>query len=200
VSSLVHFGAPRERARVVALLLHGRDHDPDTMHELVVKPLALDTVAYIAPAAADRSWYPAGFMAPRADNEPKLDDALDRVARLADELEPTVVIGFSQGACLGCEHVYRRRGHARALIAFTGGLIGPPGMTWHDPGSFAGLRVAISGSAEDRWVPATRMRETEAAFARRGAHVTLALHPGNGHGVVASELDAARAILREFGA
>jgi phospholipase/carboxylesterase len=194
--SLVHFGAPVERARVIALVLHGRDQDPSTMNALVVGPLALDTVAYVAPAAPDRSWYPAGFMAPIADNQPKLGLALARVAELA----PTVVIGFSQGACLGCEYAYRHPDGVRALIAFTGGLIGPPGTTWRDATRLDGMRVAISGSAEDRWVPAARMRETASAFEARGARVALQLHAGDSHGVAAGELATARLILQELGA
>jgi phospholipase/carboxylesterase len=196
VSSLAHFGAPRERARVVALLLHGRDHDPDMMHELVVKPLALDTVAYIAPAAADRSWYPAGFMAPTADNEPKLGDALEQVARLAGELaRPHVVIGFSQGACLACEHVYRRRNAATALIAFTGGLIGPPGTTWRRGDDLRGMPVLISGSVADPWVPIGRMRDTADAIAQLGARVTTQFYAGDGHGVSDDEIALARALI-----
>lgn len=195
----VVFGASLDRARVIALLLHGRDQDPAVMDEHVVRRLALPTVAYVAPAAAERSWYPAGFMAPIADNEPRLSQALERVARIADELAaPHVVIGFSQGACLACEHVYRRG--ARALIAFTGGLIGPPGTTWRSGDELAGMPVLISGSEANPWVPAERMRETADAFARLGARVSTRFHPGDAHAVGDAEIAAARALLVELGA
>jgi phospholipase/carboxylesterase len=195
----VVFGAPLERARVIALLLHGRNQDPAFMDEHVVRRLALPHVAYVAPAAPERSWYPAGFMAPIADNEPRLSQALERVARLADELAaPLVVIGFSQGACLACEHVYRRG--ARALIAFTGGLIGPSGTTWRDSGELAGMPVLISGSDADAWVPVGRMRETGEVFTRLGARVATQFYPGSDHAVSDGELAAARALLAELGA
>ena len=42
-------------------------------------------------------------------------------------------MGFSQGACLACEHVYRQRRRFGALVALTGGLIGPPGLRWEVP-------------------------------------------------------------------
>jgi phospholipase/carboxylesterase len=169
-----YFGVSLDRARVVAILLHGRNHDPAVMDDTVVRRLALDRVAYVAPAAADRSWYPAGFMAPSADNEPALSFALERVARLVDELAtPVAMIGFSQGACLACEHVYRRRDHGRvrALVAFTGGLIGSSGTVWRGGNGLADVPVFIAGSLADPWVPASRMRETVEVFARLGARV-----------------------------
>ncbi|HEX4453175.1 MAG TPA: hypothetical protein VH143_20025 [Kofleriaceae bacterium] len=200
-SPVVYAGAPIEHARVIALLLHGRDQDPATMDEAVVRRIALPGVAYVAPAAADRSWYPAGFMAPIADNEPRLGYALERIALLADELAtPHVVIGFSQGACLACEHVYRNRGRTTALIAFTGGLIGPPGITWRSGDELRDLRALVAGSVVDPWVPVGRMRETADAFARLGARVTTQFYRGEGHAVSDPEIAHARVLLEELGA
>lgn len=197
---VVHAGPPLDRARVVALVLHGRNQDPDTMAEQVVRRLALESVAYMMPAAADHSWYPAGFMAPTADNEPRLSFALERVRLLADAISrPHVLIGFSQGACLACEHIYRHRGQARALVAFTGGLIGPPGTTWQR-GDLAGLTAMVSGSLADPWVPIDRMRETADVFERLGAHVITGFHAGDRHAVTDAEIAAARALLEQLGA
>jgi phospholipase/carboxylesterase len=197
----VFAGAPIDSARVIALVLHGRDQAPATMDEMIVRRLALPGVAYVMPAAADRSWYPAGFMAPTADNEPKLGAALEQVARLADELaRPHVVIGFSQGACLACEHVYRRRGRAAALVAFTGGLIGPAGTMWRRGDDLRDMPVLISGSIADPWVPIGRMRETAEAFAQLGARVTTQFYAGDGHSVSDDEIALARALLVELGA
>jgi predicted esterase len=198
---VVHYGAPLDRARVIALLIHGRNQEPATMDASVVKPLALADVAYLAPAAAEQSWYPAGFMAAVESNEPRLAFALERIAALVDELAPHVVIGFSQGACVACEHVYRASvsgrglGRMRALIAFTGGLIGPPGMTWRAGRELAGVAVQVSGSTADPWVPEGRMRETAEVFAGLGARVETWFHVGDGHGIVEAELAMARALL-----
>jgi phospholipase/carboxylesterase len=181
---------------VIAIVLHGRDQDPETMHELVVRRLALPDVAYVAPAADERSWYPAGFMAPIADNEPRLSLALERVARLADKLAtPQVIIGFSQGACLACEHVYRRRGRIAALIAFTGGLIGPPGTSWRTGDDLRDLPVLIGGSLDDAWVPVARMRETADVLERLGARVVTHFYAGSEHTIVDGELAAARELI-----
>jgi phospholipase/carboxylesterase len=192
----VMFGAPLARARVVAILVHGRTQDPATMNDHVVRRLALDDIAYVAPAAADHSWYPAGFMAQLADNEPRLSFALDRMAQLADDFPRAVVIGFSQGACLACEHVYRRRARPpAALIAFTGGLIGPPQTEWSNAASLAGMPMLLSGSLDDPFVPAGRMRETGEVFDRLGARVRRHFYNGANHEVSDAEISIARDLL-----
>ena len=183
---------------MVAIVLHGRNQDPAFMAEHVIARLALPELAYVVPAAPDRSWYPAGFMAPLADNEPNLSQSLARIAALADELaRPHVVIGFSQGACLACEHVYKRRGATRALIAFTGGLIGPPGTTWRLGDELAGMPALVSGGLADPWVPAERMRATAATFVGLGARVATKFFDGDDHAVRDPEIAAARSLLTE---
>jgi phospholipase/carboxylesterase len=191
----VMFGAPLARARVVAILVHGRTQDPATMNDHIVRRLALDDIAYVAPAAADHTWYPAGFMAPLADNEPRLSFALERMAQLADDFPGAVVIGFSQGACLACEHVYRRARAPAALIAFTGGLIGPPQTVWSDVEGFAGMPMLLWGSINDPFVPAERMRETADVFERLGARVTRHFYDGANHEVSDAEIAIARDLL-----
>jgi predicted esterase len=176
---------------VRAVVLHGRFQDPSWINEHVVRRLGIDTIEYVTPSAGgDGSWYPAKFMSPFADNEPAFSQALAQLAKLSDS--STVLIGFSQGACLACEHVYRRG--ARALIAFTGGLLGPAGTTWSDPTRLQ-LPMLISGALADPWVPAERMNATADAFERRGARVTRQFHGGDRHEVTDSEISAARALL-----
>ncbi len=196
----LHYGASVPRARVLAVVLHGRNQDPAWMEEHVVRPLGLAEIAYCTPAASDRSWYPTTFLAPFGDNEPRLTEALDRVGLLVDELtamaKPVVVIGFSQGACLACELVYRRRAHPpAALVAFTGGLIGPRGTRWLATPTLD-LPVLITGSETDPFVPLDRMRESAVAFTALGARVTELFHPaGDKHEISEPELAAARALL-----
>lgn len=140
--------------------------------------------------------------------------ALERLTALSDQLtaqgwplSTQVLMGFSQGACLVCEHVYRRRRRVAALVAFTGGLIGPPGQRWRggaqtadgdgdgDADVYLDMPVLIGGSDVDPWVPATRMRETAEVFRRLGARVTMELVPGTGHVVGDQQIAAARALL-----
>jgi phospholipase/carboxylesterase len=163
-------------------------------------------VAYVAPEAADRIWYPGRFMAPIDENEPRLTFALQRLAALSDDLaargwphDAQVLMGFSQGACLACEHVYRQRRRFGALVAFTGGLIGPPGLRWEvqdgQPGFCRGMPVLLGGSDDDPWVPASRMKETADVYRRLGARVDIRFFPGTGHMIHDAQVAAARALL-----
>ena len=112
----VHGPAPADAA-VVVIAVHGRGQTTDYMMEHLVGPVAArretDDIAWILPAADDHTWYPMGFLAPLADNQPRLDHALEVLTDLEDEMreipaERIVWMGFSQGACLVAEHVARR--------------------------------------------------------------------------------------------
>ncbi|MEM6457579.1 MAG: hypothetical protein AAF772_21000, partial [Acidobacteriota bacterium] len=88
------------------------------------------------PQADAGTWYPQRFIAPRAANEPFLSGALAAVDRAVGSLvdgglarERIVLAGFSQGACLALEYAARHAGHYGAVLAFTGGLIGPEPFT-----------------------------------------------------------------------
>jgi phospholipase/carboxylesterase len=197
------FGAPVQSPRAVVILLHGRSQSPADMDQQIVRRIDLPDVAYLAPAAAGHTWYPAPFMRPVEDNEPNLGFALARVAALSVDLTARgvppasqVIMGFSQGACLACEYVYRRRQPVRALIALTGGLIGPPELEWapndDGGGAWRGMPLLIAGSDQDPWVPAARMRQTAEVFARGGAAVDLRLHPSAAHEITDAHIAAAR--------
>lgn len=208
-SPLALYGAPVKEADVVAVLLHGRAQTPEYMLENVVRRIDLPGIAYLAPAAAERTWYRASFMAAAHENEPELTYALERLARLCHELEgdgiavaELVVIGFSQGACLACEFVRRRRQRFGALVALTGGLIGPPGTDWSgdtdDAGAYRAMPVLLGGSDADPWVPAERMLATAEWFRRFEARVNVKLYAGMGHAIADEQIDDARAILLEL--
>jgi len=206
------FGAPLDAARAVVILIHGRGQSPGDMAQQIVQrldlPDVLPDVAYIAPAAADQTWYPAGFMAPTEQNQPRLDFALARLAALSDALgaggtppSAQAIVGFSQGACLGCEFVYRNRGRQRfaALCALTGGLIGPPGTEWETVGdAFRDMPVLLGGASADPFVPAARMLETAAVFRGLGARVDATIYPSAVHEVTDDQIARLRAILTEI--
>jgi predicted esterase len=195
-------------ARAVVILIHGRGQDPRDLEEQIVARIGLPDVAYVAPEAAERTWYPAGFMMSVEQNQPRLDFALARVASLADDLrargmplEEQVIFGFSQGACLASEYVYRNRGSQRvaALCAFTGGLIGPPGTAWEATEAlFDGMPVLLGGAREDPWVPAARMLDTAEVFRQLGARVDAPIYPSAAHEINDDQIARARAILIEL--
>ncbi|MFD1561682.1 alpha/beta hydrolase [Paraburkholderia silviterrae] len=199
---LVYGCAPREAALAV-ILVHGRGQSPEWMHDAVVGRFGRGDLVWHAPAAAGQSWYPQRFIAPLDDNEPDLSHALAGLDTLSSALceqgfpyESQVLMGFSQGACLCSEFVWRARRRYGALVAFTGGLIGPPGMR-RDSGhhAFEDMPVLLSSWDDDPHVPAQSVRETAQHFADAGAHVTLKIDAGIEHGIRDAEIGYARTLL-----
>jgi predicted esterase len=198
---IVTAGVPRHAATAAMILVHGRNAAPRNILELAT-PLAHPAVSYLAPAAAGNAWYPLSFLAPREQNEPGLSSALGVLRRLVDDLEADgiprsrlVLLGFSQGACLAAEFVFRHPGRYGGLVVFSGGLIGPPGTSWDEPGDFAGTPAFFGCSDVDAHVPRWRVDESAAVFTRMGAATDLRIYPGMAHLVNDDEIAAARAVL-----
>ena len=153
---LVHVGEPISSARGAVIMIHGRNAAPANILSLV--PL-LDRpeFAYLAPAAAEGTWYPYSFLAERDRNEPGLSSALAMLERVVNDTvsggvpkERIVLLGFSQGACLTAEFAAGHADRYGGVMVFTGGLIGPPGTTWPYPGTFKGTPVFLGSSDVDR--------------------------------------------------
>lgn len=201
---MVRAGAPLERARAAMIMVHGRGAGPANILDLVPH-LGHPGVAYLAPSASGSTWYPKSFMAPIEDNEPGISSGISVIHALIDEIgaagigaERTVLLGFSQGACLTSTAAQRRPARYGGLIVFSGGLIGPPGSAWREAGDFASTPVFFGCSDVDSHVPASRVRESAAVFERMGARVTTRIYPGMGHLVNEDELAFARDVLAEL--
>jgi predicted esterase len=141
-------------------------------------------------------------MAPLAENEPDLGAALRAYADAVDGLigdgfaaDRIVVGGFSQGACLTAELLVRLPRRYGGAIVWTGGLIGPPGTAWPSPPALRGMPVLLTGSLIDEWVPAERVRTTEAVLRAAGAAPEVEIFADRPHEVSEPELAAARRLL-----
>ena len=199
--SVVSAGVRPSDARAVVILTHGRNASPENILDLAPRLDRAD-VAYLAPAAPGRTWYPQSFMAPTAANEPYLSNSLRVLPELLQQVvaggvptERIVLMGFSQGACLTAESTVRHPARYGGIVLFTGGLIGPPGTTWNSEGSFAGTPVFMGCGDADPHVPASRVDESEHVFSRMGAHVTKRIYPGMPHIVNDDEIAFAQQIL-----
>lgn len=188
-------------ARQAVILLHGRGASAEDILTLAAE-LGRTDFAYLAPEAAGHSWYPYTFLAPMERNEPWLSSALETIGALLRETadagippERTVLMGFSQGACLLLEYAARHARRYGGVVAFSGGLIGPDGTPRDYPGSLAGTPAFLGCSDVDPHVPRARVEESANVLRRLGADVTLRLYAGMGHTVNADELAHARAIL-----
>ncbi|WP_036996905.1 alpha/beta hydrolase [Metapseudomonas resinovorans] len=184
------------------ILIHGRTQSPADMF-VIAGRINLPGVSYTAIEAAGKSWYPDKFMAPLENNQPFLDFALERLESQVVQLEERgiprsriVLLGFSQGACLACEYVYRHPQRWGGLIAFTGGLVGPEGTAWDRSRTLDGTPVHLSNGDFDPWVPLQRTKETLEVFQAMGAEAELHVYPGRDHQVNDEEVDLGRALLQ----
>jgi glyoxalase family protein len=197
-------GQSLDSAGAACILVHGRGADPRDMAGLA-QAFDRPGIAYLMPAAAGNTWYPFSFMSPRERNEPGISSGLSVIEALVQQClergipESKLVIGgFSQGACLSSEFCVRHPRRYGALLAFSGGLIGPPGSRWDDvTGDLSGTQVFLGCSDVDPHIPKERVLETEQVLARLGASVVRKLYPGMGHTINADELREAQRILDE---
>ena len=195
-----HAGAPLAEARGAVVLLHGRGGSAEDILTLA-GPLGREGLAYLAPQAPGRTWYPESFLAPRERNEPWLSSALqvvgDVVASTGLPPERVLLAGFSQGACLATEFVASHAARYAGLIAFTGGLVGPLGSDLRHDGELAGMPALFLSGDPDPHVPWTRVQESATELERMGAQVTALSYPGRPHTVSAEELEHARRLVAE---
>ena len=206
---LATHGPPPSDAVGGVIAVHGRGSTADNIL-LLANVVPRHDLAWIAPQAAGNTWYPNSFLAPLERNEPWLSSALgrlaDAVARLEAEgipAEKTVLVGFSQGACLAAEFVARNPRRYGGLIVFSGGLIGsgqaegdPPNDKLFDyDGSLEGTPVFAGCSDVDPHIPAPRVELTAQTFDAMGAAVTARLYPGAGHDINDDEIKQMRGML-----
>jgi predicted esterase len=189
-------------ARLTMILLHGRGASADDILSLAHELEPTD-IAYLAPQAAGRTWYPYSFLTSMEQNEPGLGSALGVLSRLVEALKADGVesnrlgfLGFSQGACLALEYAARHAMQYAAVCGLSGGLIGPPGTRREYSGSFAGTPVFLGCSDIDPHIPLDRVRESADVFRRMHANVDERIYPHMGHTVSRDEIDAVNAILR----
>ena len=201
---LVSTGEPLGRGKAVVVMVHGRNAAPVNILDLVPR-LGREGLTWLAPTAAGKTWYGHSFMADTAMNEPGLSSGLHvlgSVVAAALEAgvpaERIVLLGFSQGACLASEFAVRNARRYGGVIAYSGGLIGPPGTVWDQTGDFAGTPVFLGCSDVDSHVPKTRVDESAAVFERMGAAVTERIYPGMGHLVNDDEIAFTQALLDQL--
>lgn len=199
--SVLTAGAPLAEAPAAMILVHGRGAGAEDILALADE-LARPDLASLAPQAAGHSWYPRTFLAPIPDNEPFLSSALAALGAVlaqvgAAGIPParTVLLGFSQGACLVSEFAARDARRYGGIVGLSGGLIGPDGTPRDYAGDLAGTPVFLGCSDIDAHIPVERVRESADILRGLGGDVDARIYPGLGHTVNRDELGAVRALL-----
>jgi predicted esterase len=194
-------GEPLDKAKAAMIMVHGRGASAEDILSLTPE-LNQPGFAYLAPQAAGYAWYPNSFLAPIASNEPGLSSGLAVIASLLEKLaeagippERTILLGFSQGACLSLEFAARNARRYGGLAGLSGGLIGPDGTPRDYPGSLDGTPVFLGCSDVDPHVPKKRVELSAEVLQRLGGNVTTRLYPRMGHTVNRDEIRQVQDIM-----
>jgi phospholipase/carboxylesterase len=202
-------GEALSTARLAMILVHGRGGTAEGMVPVARAARATDAVL-IAPRAKGNSWYPYRFLAPQEENQPWLDSALaslDSAVQMAAAAgipaARTILVGFSQGACLSLEYLARAAQQGRApvagVVAMAGALIGDPTLArTADPAlgtALAGTTVVLACGDADPHIPEELVRSSAEFFAALGAQTDLRIYPGVGHDIVGDQIAALRALV-----
>jgi len=187
------------------VLVHGRGATAESILALTDE-FHRNDFAYLATQARGNTWYPNSFLAPIASNEPGLSSALDAIQSVLDRLlsvgiprEQTILLGFSQGACLALEFAARHPRRYGGVVGLCGGLIGPDGTPRDAIGSLDATPVFLGCSDVDVHIPKERVITSADIFRARGGDVTMRLYPAMGHTVNADEIAAVVAMMDGLG-
>lgn len=194
-------GEPLARARATMIMIHGRGATAESIL-MLAEELKQPGFAYLAPQAADGTWYPNRFLAPIASNEPWLSSAMvaiehvfAQVASAGISTEHTMLLGFSQGACLALEFAARYAKHYGGVVGLSGGLIGPDGTPRDYSGSLAGTPVFLGCSDVDFHISKARVQHTADVLRALGGIVTMRLYPNMDHTINQGEIEFVRGMM-----
>jgi predicted esterase len=200
-AQIFHAGASLDTATAACILVHGRGAGADDVLSLA-ELFGLSGIAYLAPEAPTRVWYPVSFLEPVERNEPWLASALNVVESVFKTIEAagiprsrTALGGFSQGACLSLEFAVRNPRRYGAVLALSGGVIGQSGALWNANGSMEATPVFLGCSDVDPFIPLARVKESTELVKRLGAEPTERIYSGMAHTVNEDEVSFCRQLL-----
>lgn len=197
-------GATLGQAKAAVIMVHGRGASAEDILSLIP---AIDQpgFAYLAPQAANSTWYPYSFLSPLEMNEPYLTSALATLGALLKAIndagvpsEKVILLGFSQGACLSSEFAARNARRYGGIVGLSGGLIGPEDSPRDYAGSFHDTPIFLGCSDVDPHIPAVRVQHSAEVMQRMGAQVRARLYPNMAHTVNEDELEFVRLMMSEL--
>ena len=194
-------GADLTDAKRAVVMIHGRGATAESILDLS-RLLPQGETLYLAPQAAGSTWYPYRFTEPRALNEPGLSSAHEVIGRILQRLQQasiaaskTVLLGFSQGACLATDYAALNADRYGGVIGLSGGLIGQAIAPDRYSGNLDDTPMFLGCSDIDPHIPVERVHETARVLSRLGGNVTTEIYPGMGHTINQQEIEHARRII-----
>jgi len=192
------------RAKAAMIMVHGRGASAEDILGLASE-FKTPGFAYLAPQAANHTWYPNPFLASIASNEPYLSSALAVLESLIAKVnaagipsERIMLLGFSQGASLSLEFAARHGRRYGGIVGLSGSVIGPidAARTLDSAaGSLAGTFVFLGCSDVDPFIPKSSVEYTANVMRALGADVTMHLYPNMDHTVNRDEIAHVQAIM-----
>lgn len=180
--------------KAAMIMVHGRGAAPANILELA-DHLPHPDLTYLAPAAANHTWYPYSFLAPIPQNEPGISSGIFTIKNLVDKVkaegipsEKIFFLGFSQGACLTSEFLARNPDTYGGALIYSGGVIGPEDTPRNYEGSLKGTPIFLGCSDVDAHVPKWRVDESAEIFEKMEADVTKRIYPGMPHTIIEDEI------------
>ena len=199
---IVRRGEPLETAVSAMIMVHKRGGPVESILHYIPY-FDAPKMAFVAPQAANGTWYPYSFLAPIPQNEPGITSGIGALHNLVKEIneagiptEKIMLLGFSQGACLAAEFVARHAQRFGGLAVLSGGLIGPLGTPRNYAGNLDGTPVFLGCSDVDFHIPKERVDESAAVFTQMGAVVDKRIYPGMAHTIIADEITAVQQIIQ----
>ncbi len=195
-------GESIQRAKAAMLMVHGRGARAEDILSLA-NQFDFPEFAYLAPQAADNTWYPNRFLNPISENEPWLTSALTFVGDVLAQIvqagvppERIILLGFSQGACLTLEFAARNARRYGGIVGLSGALIGPDDTPRDYLSSLAGTPVFLGCSDVDFHVSKERVSQTADVMRSLAGDVTERLYPNMDHTINQDEIDFVRSIMQ----
>ena len=197
-------GVTLENATAAVVMIHGRGATVRSILDLLQEFGIENDIAYVAPQAAGNSWYPNSFLAPLEHNELKLSSALRAVTETVEgvrdaglDSEQTLLLGFSQGACLTLEYAVRNPRRYGGVVGFSGGLIRPDGTPREYDGTLDGVPVFLGCSDTDPHILVECVHESSNVFRGLEGDVTERIYEEMAHTVNDEEMRVATDLIQE---
>lgn len=182
----------QENGRPIALLLHGRSGDEESME--IFASVVPDGYLKVCPRGilpdpdGGYRWHPRFPKRtwPQWQHfEPAIISLAGALATIANRYGAKdtgmLVIGFSQGAALGCAFTLGHAAWVKALVLLSGYVPEIPADRW-GPGALAGKPVFLSHGTKDRLVPIAVAESGIQVLTRLGAQIERC-QTGTGHKV-----------------
>ncbi|WP_254809167.1 alpha/beta hydrolase [Natronosalvus amylolyticus] len=197
--SILTAGAPARGAEIALVLLHGRGATAQGVINLF-EPLYRHGLTVLAPEAYRGRWFPRSPTAPLEANEPwltasveRVETCLERVQQIGVPPERTVVVGFSQGACVAATWAVRhprRYGAIGVLSGVVPGAVEGRADAEHEKtrsreavGSLENTPVYVGCGDADPNLSLEHVEATADTLGEAGGAVDLEIIPGVGHAV-----------------